>query len=86
MLIYFSPPLVSTVIDSLDASLRPGGTLMLGAADALHRLDRPAAARDARPDGRAGPSGPGLRRPLRREPPLPREQRLAAALDAADDW
>ena len=85
VLIYFSPPLVSTVIDSLDASLRPGGTLMLGAADALHRLDRPAAARDARPGGRAGPSGPGLRRPLRREPPLPREQRLAAALDAADD-
>ena len=81
VLIYFSPPLVSTVIDSLDASLRPGGTLMLGAADALHRLDRPAAARAARPDGRAGP---GLRRPLRREPSLPREQRLAAALDAAD--
>jgi chemotaxis protein methyltransferase CheR len=88
VLIYFSPPLVSTVIDSLDASLRPGGTLVLGAADALHRLDRPAAARDARPDAgpdrRAGPSGPELRRPLGREPSLPREQRLAAALDAAD--
>jgi len=57
---------------------------MLGAADALARLDRPAAAPDARTDGRARPSGPRLRRPLRREPLLPRDQRLAAALDAAD--
>ncbi|MGD0926380.1 MAG: CheR family methyltransferase [Streptosporangiaceae bacterium] len=85
VLIYFSPPLVSTVIDSLEGSLRPGGTLILGAADALHRLHRPSAPRDVRPAGQAGPSGPELRPPLRREPSLPRGQRLAAALDAADN-
>jgi chemotaxis protein methyltransferase CheR len=85
VLIYFSPPLVSTVIDSLEGSLRPGGTLILGAADALHRLDRPPVPGGVRPAGQAGPSGPVLRRPLRREPPVPREQRLAAALDAADN-
>jgi chemotaxis protein methyltransferase CheR len=84
VLIYFSPPLVSTVIDSLEGSLRPGGTLILGAADALHRLDRPPVPGGVRPAGQAGPSGPVLRRPLRREPPVSREQRLAAALDAAD--
>jgi chemotaxis protein methyltransferase CheR len=84
VLIYFSPPLVSTVIDSLEGSLRPGGTLMLGAADALHRLDRPSAPRAVRPAGHAGQSGPKLRRPLRREPSLSRDQRLAAALEAAD--
>ncbi|MGO9220031.1 MAG: CheR family methyltransferase [Streptosporangiaceae bacterium] len=85
VLIYFSPPLVSTVIDSLEGSLRPGGTLILGAADALHRPHRPSAPRDVRPAGQAGPSGPELRPPLRREPSLPRGQRLAAALDAADN-
>jgi chemotaxis protein methyltransferase CheR len=82
VLIYFSPPLVSTVIDSLEGSLRPGGTLILGAADALHRLDRPPVPGGV---GSAGLSGPVLRRPLRREPPVSREQRLAAALDAADN-
>jgi chemotaxis protein methyltransferase CheR len=102
VLIYFSAPLVSIVIDSLERSLRPGGLLVLGAADALHRLDRPPAptsgrpaalsGRPAPPSGRPaaqparppGPARPGLRRPLGREPRLPREQRLAAALDAAD--
>ena len=60
VLIYFSPPLVSTVIDSLDASLRPGGALMLGAADALHRLDhgRPRPVTPGRTGGRDHP-GPG---------------------------
>jgi chemotaxis protein methyltransferase CheR len=91
VLIYFSAPLVSIVIGSLERSLRPGGLLVLGAADALHRLDRPPgppggrpAAPSARPAGPAGPARPGLRRPLGREPRLSREQRLAAALDAAD--
>jgi chemotaxis protein methyltransferase CheR len=85
VLIYFSAPLVSIVIDSLERSLRPSGMLVLGAADALHRLDRQPAPRSGPPPARqAGPAGPGLRRPLRREPSLSRKQRLAAALDAAD--
>ena len=78
VLIYFSAPLVSTVIDSLERSLRPDGTLVLGAADALHRLDRPPAPHSARP------AGPARWRPPSREPSLPRGQRLAAALEAAD--
>jgi len=95
VLIYFSAPLVSIVIDSLERSLRPGGLLVLGAADALHRLDRPPAPPSgqpappsgrpaAQPTGPPGPARPGLRRPLGREPWLSREQRLVAALDAAD--
>jgi chemotaxis protein methyltransferase CheR len=84
VLIYFSAPLVSIVIDSLERSLRPGGMLVLGAADALHRLDRPSALPSGRPAGQAGPAQPELRRPLGREPRLAHEERLAAALDAAD--
>jgi chemotaxis protein methyltransferase CheR len=86
VLIYFSAPLVSAVIDSLERSLRPGGMLVLGAADALHRLDRPPAPRSARPPAprSARPAGPEPRRPLSRGPSLSREQRLAAALEAAD--
>jgi hypothetical protein len=84
VLIYFSAPLVSIVIDSLERSLRPGGMLVLGAAGALHRLDRPPALPSGRPAGQAGPAQPELRRPLSREPRLAHEQRLAAALDAAD--
>jgi chemotaxis protein methyltransferase CheR len=78
VLIYFDTPTIAQVIEWLQRSLRPGGVLVLGAADALHRT-----ARTAQPiPGRA------LRRPLGQPPagqPLPptREQRLAAALDAA---
>jgi chemotaxis protein methyltransferase CheR len=87
VLIYFEQPLAGRVIESLQRSLRPGGQLILGAADALMRtMPRPAvpaapvtgAARPARPGGRP------LRRPPGRQPVLSREQRLAAALDAAD--
>ena len=77
------------MIESLQRSLRPGGLLVLGAADALsgprrarpsRRLPVAGAARPGRPAGRAGPR----RRPPGRQPALSREQRLAAALDAAD--
>ena len=83
VLIYFSAPLVSIVIDSLERSLRPGGMLRAG------RRGRTApagpAVRTAQPPaGQAGPARPELRRPLGREPRLAHEQRLAAALDAAD--
>jgi chemotaxis protein methyltransferase CheR len=37
VLIYFDRPLVERVIASLKRSLRPGGVLLLGAADALHQ-------------------------------------------------
>ena len=80
VLIYFQAPLVSHVIRSLEGSLRTGGLLLLGAADALQRpasLPLP---------GLAGAAGrpPVPRRDLpARAPPPSREQRLAAALDAA---
>ena len=86
VLIYFEPPLAAQVIESLQRSLRPGGLLVLGAADALmritprrpfRRLPRPEpSSRGGREDGTA--ARPGAERALSRE------QRLAAALDAAD--
>ena len=89
VLIYFEPPLAAQVIESLQRSLRPGGLLVLGAADALMRITpRPAvlaapAAGAAQPGRPGGPDGPRGRPPGPR-PALSREQRLAAALDAAD--
>jgi chemotaxis protein methyltransferase CheR len=89
VLIYFEPPLAAQVIEALQRSLRPGGLLVLGAADALMRITpRPAvlaapaagAAQSGRPGGPDGPRG----RPPGPRPALSREQRLAAALDAAD--
>ncbi|HLQ55252.1 MAG TPA: protein-glutamate O-methyltransferase CheR [Streptosporangiaceae bacterium] len=83
VLIYFEQPMVGHVIESLERSLRPGGMLMLGAADALQRTT----ARPANPvvlaRGPARVSGRQLRRPLGRQPARPREERLAAALHAA---
>jgi chemotaxis protein methyltransferase CheR len=88
VLIYLEERTVSQVIESLQRSLRPDGMLMLGAADALQRT----AAQPAAPSLRAAattltperlPPQP-LRKPLRSDLPLTREQRLAAALDAAD--
>ncbi len=83
VLIYFEPPLVEQVTESLERSLRPDGMLVLGAADALQRTaDRPPA-RTGRPAATVLVPERRLRRPLGREPSLPREQRLAAAVDAA---
>ncbi len=81
VLIYLEERVVGQVIASLQRSLRPDGELVLGTADALQRPGGPA----ARPGLGAvtAPERPS-RRPLRSEPPVPREQRLAAALDAAD--
>jgi chemotaxis protein methyltransferase CheR len=84
VLIYFPAPLVDVVIDSLASSVLPGGMLLLGAADALQRpSSRPVPAAGRRP-GSPRARQPGLRRPLSREPSRSREQRLAAALGAAD--
>jgi chemotaxis protein methyltransferase CheR len=74
VLIYFEAALVEPVIGSLERSLRRGGVLILGAADALQRTaDRPAAA-DA-PPVRARASARDLRRPLGGEPSSSRERR-----------
>ncbi len=79
VLIYFDAPTVARVIGRLQRSLRPDGVLLLGAADALHRT-----AREPAPEPR--PRRPSARPPGQRlagQRPLTREQRLAAALDAA---
>ena len=87
VLIYFEEPAAERVLERLDHSLRPGGKLLLGAADALRRTVRIA------PSDRAGdrPSSARPRRhhpvvPLSRRPPPsgePADQRLTAALGAA---
>ena len=79
VLIYFDAPTIAQVIESLQRSLRRGGMLMLGAADALHRTAGPPA--PGRQPRRPLPRRP--RRPMAGQPPPTREQRLAAALDAA---
>jgi chemotaxis protein methyltransferase CheR len=86
VLIYFDAPLVERVIDSLGRSLRPGGVLVLGASDALQRMTAPPAARRGGPAAGTGLPKRPLRRPLGRQQQQPssRDERLAAALDAAD--
>jgi chemotaxis protein methyltransferase CheR len=81
VLIYFEASLVEHVIRGLEHSVRPGGTLVIGAADALvgtagrlASITTPVAAAAART----------LRRPLGRPPVLTRDERLAAALEAAN--
>jgi chemotaxis protein methyltransferase CheR len=86
VLIYFEVPLVERVIGLLGRSLRPGGTLVLGAADGLRRSPGSLVARAGLPESGAPPPQRPLRRPLTRplEAPLSREQRLTAAREAAD--
>jgi chemotaxis protein methyltransferase CheR len=85
VLIYFDAPLIERVIDGLERSVRPGGTLVIGAADALcgtasrlASLTAPPPARSPRAATRA------LRRPLGRKAQLSRDERLGAALTAAN--
>ncbi|HEY6280167.1 MAG TPA: CheR family methyltransferase [Streptosporangiaceae bacterium] len=108
VLIYFETPLAIKVIEGLTCSLRPGGTLLLGAADGLQRTladyqsrDRPAGgarrasrSRPRTPPAAARPPPHGLSAPAHRPappspptagcPPTAHDQRLAAALAAAD--
>ncbi len=89
VLIYFPPPLARQVINALERALRPGGLLLLGAADVLRRSARLSAAVPAQPgsglaSGLASCQEP-LRRPLGRAPARSREQQLTAALAAADE-
>jgi chemotaxis protein methyltransferase CheR len=77
VLIYFEQPLAAQVIDLLRRSLRPGGVLILGAADRLQLPTLPT------PPGPVPPGGRALRRPLRRDRPPSRGQQLERALAAA---
>jgi chemotaxis protein methyltransferase CheR len=85
VLIYLEQGIVRRVIESLRRSLRPGGELVLGAADALQRWEVPApsqspgrAPHEPLQSPRGSPPGP---KPA--APGATREQRLAAALEAA---
>ena len=73
VLIYFDGTTVDTVIGSLERALRPSGTLLLGAADALHGATR-----------RLAESTPPKRPPEPEPVPRPPEELLAQALEAAD--
>jgi chemotaxis protein methyltransferase CheR len=87
VLIYLSTQLIGRALGNLERALRPGGVLVLGAADVLHRT----AARKAGGGPAPVPPPPV---PPRHRPPIPnangrvaaaaRPQRLAAALEAAD--
>lgn len=85
VLIYFKAPLVSSVIGSLERSLRLDGVLLLGAADALRRPARAPAPGSARAAGWPQAPQHDLSRRPGHERSAAREQRLAAALDAADN-
>ena len=90
VLIYFEEPAAERVLERLDHSLRPGGKLLLGAADALRRTvriaaldrdrDRPSSSRTPRPRGHHPVVAP-RRQPLPSDQPA--DQRLTAALAAA---
>jgi chemotaxis protein methyltransferase CheR len=82
VLIYIDPPLGRQVIESLERALRPDGLLLLGAADAMRPAQGPPL--PVQPAGLALAPKRRLRRPLGTEASLSREQRLAAALAAAD--
>jgi chemotaxis protein methyltransferase CheR len=84
VLIYFDAALVARVIAGFELAVRDGGTLIIGAADALcGTVSRLAsiATRDPVPRKIVASL---LRRPLGREAVLSRDERLTAALDAAN--
>jgi Flp pilus assembly protein TadD len=79
VLIYFDTPVVERVMGLMEQALQPGGVLLIGAADALART----ATRSSRPTGPARVPQQAIWRAHTPEPSLSRDQRLAAALDAA---
>jgi chemotaxis protein methyltransferase CheR len=87
VLIYLSTQLIARAVGNLERALRPGGVLVLGAADVLHRTAARKAASGPAPAPRE-PAPPRIR-PLISNASSPvaatsRRQRLAAALEAAD--
>ena len=94
VLIYFDATLVAPAVEALRRALRPGGTLLLGHADALPQEvsgapggpGGPALGRALRPPATKVPRPPltrALRPPLTSEPPPSHQERLTAVLDAA---
>jgi chemotaxis protein methyltransferase CheR len=82
VLIYFDEPASLRVLELFEQALRPGGRLLLGAADALLRTVRIPQGGTAH--GRhAGTGRPGARKPVGHETARPRAQQLAAALATA---
>jgi len=84
VLIYLDVAVGRRVIEALERSLSAGGILLLGAADALQRRSRSLGAPGGRPEGSARASRLRQRRSHEPATPLTREQRLDAAIDAAD--
>lgn len=91
VLIYFDGEAAEQVILSLEHALRPQGMLVLGAADRLcgsirrlSRLDEERAP-DRRATPRRSPARPAVRRPLGRKVEASPEERMAAAVQAAND-
>lgn len=80
VLIYFATAVVARLVTHFERALRPGGILMLGAADALARTT----ALGKTPASPAARNRVTVRRPPQPEPRPSREDRLKAALDAAD--
>ncbi len=84
VLIYFDGDTIERIVASLEQALRPLGTLLLGAADALSgSARRLAAATQAAPPVERRRRQ--LRAPLGRAPQRRREDHLALALAAADE-
>jgi len=90
VLIYFAAPLAGRVIESFEGSLFPGGSLLLGATDALQRTTPHPALAPRQPGASAARPGPPEqhgRQRRRRDPAGPpgsRDEQLTAALAAAD--
>jgi chemotaxis protein methyltransferase CheR len=87
VLIYFGAGLAGRVIEALEDSLRPGGVLVLGAADALLREPAPSPAPAVAPSCAEQPPPPTRSPDSSRRPAAglrSRHDRLSAALDAAD--
>jgi chemotaxis protein methyltransferase CheR len=87
VLIYLSTELIGPAVRNLERALRPGGVLVLGAADVLHRTAAQKAASGPAPV--PAPPGPHHIRPqipnaAGRATAVGRRQRLASALEAAD--
>jgi chemotaxis protein methyltransferase CheR len=87
VLIYLSTQLIGRALGNLERALRPGGMLVLGAADVLHRTAaRKAASGPAPAPPQPVPSGtpPAIPNAIGRVAATGRRQRLTAALEAAD--
>jgi chemotaxis protein methyltransferase CheR len=84
VLIYFDGETIERVVEQLERALRAGGTLVLGAADALSGSARRLAASTRTAPARERREPRTLRRPLGRVPQRRREDHIATALQAAD--